>query len=233
MIRNLRWIFVIAAVAFIPETTIGQICTPDTGLKIPGFKPAILPDGDINQAYSVGITVKVFKDTQVSQGGQTVSATVDSMVLQTVLGLPAGLKYECLNSCQFTPSKLSCVKIDGTPTQSGVFPLKLPIMIYAKVFGVVPLSRPDTLRNFVLLVKGNSASISDVNTVGMSVYPNPANKVVHVISKDEPRIFNLLGEQVLISMKKEDFGYEMDIQSLSTGIYFVRSREGSVKLIVE
>ncbi len=233
MIRNLRWIFVIAALAIIPESTFGQICTPDTGLKVPGFKPAILPNGDVNQAYSVGITVKVFKDTQVSQGGQTVSATVDSMVLQTVLGLPTGLKYECLNSCKFTPSKLSCVKIDGTPTQSGLFPLKLPIMIYAKVFGVVPLSRPDTLRNFVLLVNGNSASVEEMKSLGMKAFPNPAKTKVHVVTNQIPTLYNLVGEQMFVAAKKEDLGYELDIQTLKTGVYIIRNGEGSVKLIVE
>ncbi len=233
MIRNLRWIIVIAVLAFIPESTFGQICTPDTGLKIPGFKPAILPDGDVNQSYSVGITVKVFKDTQVSQGGQTVSATVDSMVLTGVIGMPNGLKYECLNTCKFTPSTLSCVKIDGTPTQSGVFPLKLPILIYAKVFGVVPLTRPDTLRNFVLLIKGNSASVADVQKLGLSVYPNPAKNTVQVVSTEKPTLFNLLGEIVMVDMKQQEMGYELNICTLKSGVYFVRNRQGSVKLFVE
>ena len=233
MIRNLKWIIVIAVLAIIPQTTIGQICTPDTGLKIPGFKPAILPNGDVNQAYSVGITVKVFKDTQVSQGGQTVSATVDSMVLLGVLGMPAGLKYECLNTCKFTPSTLSCVKIDGTPTQAGLFPLKLPIMIYAKVFGVVPLSRPDTLRNFVLLVNGNSASIADVEKMGLSVYPNPAKTFAHVVSSEKPEVFNFVGERMAVDIKKEEFGFELNLAGLNSGVYFIRNRQGTVKLLID
>jgi hypothetical protein len=236
MIRKFSWIFAIAIAAIQPFTTKAQVCTPDQNLTTPGFLPATLPDGQVNSAYSVGITIKVFKDTEIVQSGQTVLATIDSMLLISILGLPPGLGYECLNSgCSFVPSTLSCVNIKGTPTQSGLFPLKIPVKVYAKVFGAIPITQPDTLRNFAINVKGGTASMVDLNQNGLdlSIFPNPATKAVWVNSPTLPKITSLSGVELNVPISKEGNIYRIDISRIPTGLYFIANRHQVTKLFIE
>jgi hypothetical protein len=236
MIRKFSWIFAIAIAAIQPFTTKAQVCTPDQNLTTPGFLPATLPDGQVNSAYSVGITIKVFKDTEIVQSGQTVLATIDSMLLISILGLPPGLGYECLNSgCSFVPSTLSCVNIKGTPAQSGLFPLKIPVKIYAKVFGAIPITQPDTLRNFAINVKGGTASMVDLNQNGLdlSIFPNPATNAVWVNSPTLPKITSLSGVELNVPISKEGNIYRIDISRIPTGLYFIANRHQVTKLFIE
>lgn len=236
MIRKFSWIFAIAIAAIQPFTANAQVCTPDQNLTTPGFLPATLPDGQVNSAYNVGITIKVFKDTEIVQSGQTVLATIDSMLLISILGLPPGLGYQCLNSrCSFVPSTLSCVNIQGTPTQSGLFPLKIPVKVYAKVFGAVPITQPDTLRNFAINVKGGTASMLDLNQNGLdlSIFPNPATNAVWVNSSTLPKISSLSGVEINVPISKEGSIYRIDISRIPTGLYFIANRHQVTKLFIE
>ncbi len=237
MIRKFSWIFAIAIAAIQPFNAKAQVCTPDPNLTTPGFLPATLPDGQVNTAYNVGITIKVFKDTEIVQSGQTVLATIDSMLLISILGLPPGLGYECLNSrCAFVPSTLSCVNIQGTPTQSGLFPLKIPVKVFAKVFGAIPITQPDTLRNFALNVKAGTANMInlDEQIMGLTVFPNPTNgQVVWVNSISQPKVINIAGEELNIPILKDGNLYKLDISNIQSGVYFVTNRIQTTKLFVE
>lgn len=233
MIRKFLSILAIAAMSCSYNDVEGQICTPDVNLTVPGFLPLVLPDAQVNVAYSEAITVLAFKDTTVKQGNLTLKVYIDSMKITGITGLPNGMSYNCLNaSCVFTPAALSCVKLSGTPNQAGVFPLKIAILAYAKVSGVLPTTQKDTIETFVLNVSGSASTIS-LSKKALSITPNPASQTAFINSEIEPLIYNSLGQLQSISTLKQELGYSLNIQNLFPGIYSVKCGLKSVKLIVE
>lgn len=233
MIRKFLSFLVIATISMSLNFAKAQVCTPDTNLKAPGFLPNKLQDAEINKAYSQSITVLSFKDTTVKQGATVVKVYIDSMKITGFLGLPNGLAYNCLNpTCAFTPKALSCAVIKGTPTQSGFFPLKVAIMIYAKISGIIPYSTTDTIRSFAINVAG-SAGTKMVNLNEINVYPNPTSGLTFVTSAIEPRIYNSVGQLLNVGFSKNQLGYTFDSQMLKSGIYSVICGNKSVKLLVD
>lgn len=233
MIRKFLSILAIAAMSCSYNEVEGQICTPDAKLTAPGFLPLVLPDAQVNVPYSEAITVLAFKDTTVKQGNLTLKVYIDSMKITGINGLPNGMSYNCLSpTCVFTPSALSCVKLSGTPNQSGIFPLKIAILAYAKVSGVLPTTQKDTIESFVLNVNGSASTIS-LYKKALSITPNPASQTAFVNSEIEPLIYNSLGQLQTISALKQELGYSLNLQNLLPGIYTVKCGLKSVKLIVE
>lgn len=236
MIRKFTWIIAIGMLAVVFPKLQAQNCTPDAALTIPGILPATLPNGSINTPYNERITVMLFKDTNVILQGAPVLAKIDSMVMKSIDGLPAGIGYICKDyQCVFLPMVSSCVELIGTPTQGGVFPLKIPVQVFAKVFGSIPVAQPDTLRNYVLTIEGGSANVLNMNQMkGLKIYPNPANGEVQIIAKSQPRIFDLTGREVIISGLNSDSGvYQFNVSDWKSGMYLVLANGTSQKLVVE
>lgn len=233
MIRKFLSILAIGTLTCVYNQANAQICTPDANLKEPGFLPAVLPDAKKDVAYSEAITVLAFKDTTVKQGSLVVKVYIDSMKIVNILGLPNGMSYTCLNpTCAFTPAALSCVKLSGTPTQEGVFPLKIAILAYAKVSGVLPTTQRDTINSFFINVSG-TGSVEHFDARKILVKPNPATNQVFIGSVTEPIIFNALGQKQAIAVRKESVGYIMNVDALTPGIYTVKCGSNSAKLVVE
>lgn len=233
MIRKFLSILAIGTLSCLFNQANAQICTPDPNLVAPGFLPAVLPDAQKDVAYSQSISVLAFKDTTVKQGSLTVKVYIDSMKIMSISGLPNGMTYTCLNpNCTFTPAAASCVKLSGTPNEAGLFPLKIAILAYAKVSGVLPTTQKDTIKSFYMNVSGtNSIETFDVRKVVLK--PNPAKQQVFVGSVIEPLIYNSLGQKQTVGIKNELFGYTLNIQNLSSGIYTVKCGNNSAKLVVE
>ena len=233
MIQKFLSFLVIAIISMSLNFAKAQVCTPDTNLKAPGFLPNKLQDAQINKAYSQSITVLAFKDTTVKQGPTTVKVYIDSMKITGFLGLPNGLTYNCLSpSCAFTPKALSCAVIKGTPTESGVFPLKVVIMIYSKISGIIPYSTTDTIRSFTMNVTG-SAGTKMMNLNELNAYPNPTSGLTYITSMVQPRIYNSLGQLLNVDFSKNLVGFTFDSRSFKPGIYSVVCGNKSIKLVVD
>jgi hypothetical protein len=236
MIRKFAWIIAIGMLAVVSPQLQAQNCTPDPALTIPGILPASLPKGSINTPYSERITVMLFKDTNVILQGAPVLAKIDSMVMKSVDGLPKGMGYICKGyKCVFLPMTLSCIELTGTPTEGGVFPLKIPVQVFAKVFGSIPVAQPDTLRNYVLTIEGGAANVMNLNNLkGLKIYPNPANGEVQILAKSQPKIFDLTGREVAISWLNSENGvYQINVSDWKSGMYLVLANGTSQKLVVE
>ncbi len=233
MIRKFLSILAIGTLTCLYNQVNAQICTPDANLKEPGFLPTVFPDAKKDVAYSEAITVLAFKDTSVKQGSLVVKVYIDSMKIMNIMGLPNGMSYSCLSpTCAFTPAALSCVKLSGTPTQEGVFPLKIAILAYAKVSGVLPTTQKDTIESFFINVSG-TGSIEKLDSRKILVQPNPASNQVFIGSVIEPIIFNSLGQKQTLTIRKESVGYSIDVDALTPGIYTVKCGTNSAKLVVE
>jgi len=213
------------ALASLAVTVQAQNCTPDTTIKVAGFYPNKLADGNVGTPYSQTVMVLSFKDTSVVVGGSKQKVTIDSLKLTKVIGLPTGMGYLCFEPrCIYLPSKVRCIKLNGTPAQSGVFPLKFAITAYAKVNGFIPVSQPDTIKNFSITITGGTAQITENSVTSIRVYPNPVTNQIFVSGcTSKPQIYNALGAEINLNMMEENGLWSADVSGLNSGIYFTTS----------
>ncbi len=81
--------------------------------------------------------------------------------------------------------------------------------------------------NLALVNLGATASVDDVFSSKVSVYPNPANEFLNISSSVEinkVEVYNLLGKKVLSSLKLND--NNLNISSLANGIYMIKLTSG-------
>lgn len=213
-------------------------CTPDTSLKTAGFSPLSLPAANVNVAYSEPISVLVFRDTSITIGSTKIAVKIDSIKATGMLGLPQGFDYTCLHPrCVFVWNEVRCVNIFGTTSQSGLFPILIPVVAYGKIAGTTPVTRPDTLRNFAIQVNGGSNKVVELKTNAVTIFPNPTNNSLTVIvpkttTAKTLTIFDATGRvcgSYSIGDKKT---LHIETLSLSNGTYMVSIGEYSSQFTV-
>lgn len=215
-----------------------QDCVPDSSLKKPGYKPDSLPPATVNMAYKQTITVQSFKDTYKMVFTQKIPVTIDSIIVTNIKNLPAGMQYKCLHPhCRFLPLVNSCVDLSGTPAQTGIFPLKIMVTVYAKLNGTTAINQKDSITKFRLIVNGTSniSKLSAIPGDELVVYPNPAENRLHVFANwsqnaNEITIYDVAGRIMNIqplSLHNDVFIYDLSL--LPAGFYFVKYAGKSVK----
>lgn len=82
----------------------------------------------------------------------------------------------------------------------------------------------------------NPNSIAEEIENQIQVYPNPAQKILHVSSQDEAiqtvRIFHILGEEVLYISGIRSFFCTLAIDNLTAGLYVVKVNEIHIQMLV-
>lgn len=202
-----------------------QLCTPDTTIKVPGFYPSQLADGAVGTPYNQTVMILSFKDTSAIVGGSKQKVTIDSLKLTKVIGLPTGMGYVCYEPrCIYLPSAVRCIKLNGTPNQAGLFPLKFAVTAYAKLNGFFPVAQPDTIKNFSLLITGTSDVATIQSMDQLAVFPNPVKDVLHVAhhSGKQPQIMSLTGAIITASWEQENGLWSANISSIPSGVYAVK-----------
>ena len=209
-------------------------CVPDTAIthNVPGIYPDSatgLPHSYVGLAYLADIQVKVLTDT-VYLG---FPATIDSIKINSVSGLPAGFTYDCTPSnCVFPGGSDACIQLTGAAPNSGmmgVYPLTVNMAIYGQAFGI-PQTVLDTNDSYIIYIENNVgiAPITNLNfTVGQNT-PNPAS-VSTLIPVNVPRsavvhftVSNLLGKQIIskdVNLQKGSNTIPVNLQNLQPGIY--------------
>ncbi|GAB4408874.1 MAG: hypothetical protein OHK0039_12220 [Bacteroidia bacterium] len=125
-----------------------QVCTPDTAYTAPGVYPLSLPEACAGAFYDMTITVVVPPDTTAFG----ISATIDSVVLSAVNGIPAGVSYSCVTpNCRFLGGTSGCVRVSGIPTTPGSYSIDLVTTYYASTF-IGPVVLPNTATGYYTLV---------------------------------------------------------------------------------
>lgn len=201
-----------------------QLCTPDTTIKVPGFYPSQLADGAVGTPYNQTVMILSFRDTSAIVGGTKQKVTIDSLKLTKVMGLPTGMGYVCYEPrCIYLPSAVRCIKLNGTPTQAGLFPLKFAVTAYAKLNGFFPVTQPDTIKNFSLLITGTSDVATIQETAQLAVFPNPVKGTLHVahLSQSQPVVTAMTGAAVSLNWRHENGLWSASTETLSAGIYTV------------
>jgi hypothetical protein len=202
-----------------------QLCTPDTTIKVPGFYPSQLADGAVGTPYNQTVMILSFKDTSAVVGGSKQKVTIDSLKLTKVIGLPTGMGYVCYEPrCIYLPSAVRCIKLNGTPNQAGLFPLKFAVTAYAKLNGFFPVAQPDTIKNFSLLITGTSDVATIQSMDQLAVFPNPVNDVLHVAhhSGKQPQIMSLTGAIITAKWEQENGLWSANISAIPSGVYALK-----------
>jgi hypothetical protein len=202
-----------------------QLCTPDTTIKVPGFYPSQLADGAVGTPYNQTVMILSFKDTSAVVGGSKQKVTIDSLKLTKVIGLPTGMGYVCYEPrCIYLPSAVRCIKLNGTPNQAGLFPLKFAVTAYAKLNGFFPVAQPDTIKNFSLLITGTSDVATIQSMDQLAVFPNPVKDVLHVAhhSGKQPQIMSLTGAIITASWEQENGLLSANTSAIPSGVYALK-----------
>jgi hypothetical protein len=202
-----------------------QLCTPDTTIKVPGFYPSQLADGAVGTPYNQTVMILSFKDTSAIVGGSKQKVTIDSLKLTKVIGLPTGMGYVCYEPrCIYLPSAVRCIKLNGTPNQAGLFPLKFAVTAYAKLNGFFPVAQPDTIKNFSLLITGTSDVATIQSMDQLAVFPNPVKDVLHVAHRSgkQPQIMSLTGTIITASWEQENGLWSANTSAIPSGVYAVK-----------
>lgn len=202
-----------------------QLCTPDTTIKVPGFYPSQLADGAVVTPYNQTVMILSFKDTSAVVGGSKQKVTIDSLKLTKVIGLPTGMGYVCYEPrCIYLPSAVRCIKLNGTPNQAGLFPLKFAVTAYAKLNGFFPVAQPDTIKNFSLLITGTSDVATIQSMDQLAVFPNPVKDVLHVAhhSGKQPQIMSLTGAIITAKWEQENGLWSANTSAIPSGVYALK-----------
>lgn len=86
--------------------------------------------------------------------------------------------------------------------------------------------------NYVKIGGGSSNSVNELSNNPLNVYPNPVDgsKILNFPTQLETvQIVNIIGEVVL----RENNTSSMNLNGLNAGVYFVRSNEGTARVIVK
>ena len=231
MTRKLIFTAIFGFCSFFIGSLQAQDCIPDT-LTEPGITPLELPFGEIDKTYSETISVLLFPDTVVVQNNNPVSVNIDSMVMLDVIGLPTGLSYRCKDdNPTFLPLTPSCMSVFGTPTESGVFPLYIPIQTYGKVLKFVPINQADTISDYILTVLGGSTNLHKIDRTELNIFPNPTLQHVYVVTSEVPVLYNAKGQIMELVWTKSKGTYCANLIGLTSGIYSIVAEGKSSRLI--
>ena len=216
-------------------------CVPDTvnckDTGDPGqICPAELPDAALDVLYDEVVTV-IAPGTYVVNTVPPTTITIEYIVIDSVKNLPPGIDY-FPNAGIFYPDSAYCIQITGTPTDTGVFRLKIYITPYIKIVGVVTpfpqVADTTSVSMTVLEELGTGLPQED----GFRVYPNIPNpfsdhtRITYYSpygDQVELRIYNMLGTLVHEESEANSPGehsFQFDGRDLEPGAYLYKVSDG-------
>lgn len=213
-------------------------CTPDPQYTQPG----IFPDSATNfmpafetVAYSQTVTAVVPSDTcVVIFTPPCTNLSMDSVVVESVTGLPPGMTFVCDNpDCQFPGGQTGCAIITGTPPlgSAGDYQLTIDLNAYVGGFGV---PNPYTLTYYHIEVFPNNVGVADQEEINFAVKqnkPNPFDEITSIeytlteSAKVTFEVYNLVGELVdskSMNGTKGNNRLQFDGSELANGAYIYK-----------
>lgn len=212
----------------------GQVCTPDNSITKSGVYPDQPDTAYADQAYDFSFQILSIKDTAVVYLGQNITADIDSVKVDAVIGLPDNFEYACNPSrCAFTYKAVGCINLKGNPTadQAGVYDIKIATTAYASAsLGIgPPLKLPvaDTTEGYQLVIKGDgSASIFENHLSAVNVYPNPSSNGVFMLHANAPiasiEVFDTKAQKVNFTRHHVNNTLVLDLSDTPHGIYVLK-----------
>ncbi len=211
-------------------------CTPDPAYTTPGIYPDSatgLAPAFTGIAYTGVITNVVPADTLIELIPEfPQSLTIDSVNVDSVVGLPAGFGYACVpNNCSFSGNSIGCMAITGTAatTQTGVYPLAVYISSFIEGTGI-PFPFVYTAYH-INVVDSASVTVDEMNGFAFDLLqnrPNPFSENTTIRFKSNvPDVYqlsvvDLLGKEVINKTIHAHVGVnnaEINGTGLRNGIY--------------
>lgn len=215
------------------DTTINEAIVPPVGSRFDtlpnGDVIVILPYANVGQNYSEVLQFKVPTDTSFGP----IMGTVDSIKLESVLNLPAGMALNCNpSSCVFIGGSFGCGELSGIPTKPDSLELTIAVE-YTVTIGTASAPIKDTLGGFYLVINGQIGN-SEISYEKPRVYPNPATNNLFVEPGDfrdtriEVRVVNLVGSELYHrTYDGSDPVLQINTADLKPGVYLYQLSNGS------
>jgi hypothetical protein len=241
----MRFFYAFVILLFLSSTTNAQ-CIPDTSIthNDPGTYPDSLtglPHASVGQSYSTVIQAKILSDTSVGP----LHATIDSIVVTGITGLPNGFSHSCTpSSCSFPGGTDACFLLEGLPPTSqmiGTYPIIVHTTIYFKIAGT-PQSIVDDNDDYSITIDTTTGILSpQINYffVGQNI-PNPAGEsTVIPVTTQKPgdislTIVNLIGKKVFnrtYTLQRGKNNISVDLHNFTPGIYLYTFSNGATSLV--
>jgi hypothetical protein len=238
--KNLARIFTILSIAAFATAEVTAQCTPDTvnciDIDDPGqICPSSLPDLIVNVPYDTAITI-IPPDTFMLDELPIVIAYV---IVDTVLNLPPGIQYEA-NADIFYPDTAYCVRIFGTPTEAGEYPLGIHVTPYVYIGLPDPIASDPIIdsTSVIVTVQGTSG-FNPFEVQEFRVLPNVPNPFTEITrlgyytpinDRVELKVYNILGK--LMHEEKQgaspgEHFFQFDGSQLIPGTYFYQVTNSS------
>lgn len=214
--------------------TIGPLngqCVPDTTCKDTGGDPGqicpnVLPPGIVGEAYETVVTVLPPPSGEVS--GFTVP--VIKIRLDDIQNLPDGIEY-LFDGEYMYPDTLYCLVVQGTPTESGVFPLHIKVTATVDLGGYY-INHSVTDSTSVVFTVNSATGIYYPPSPGsfevIHCFPNPFYDKTRIgyhastFVETELKVFSLLGQVIYtekLAGSSGTFYYQFAGQDLRPGTY--------------
>jgi Secretion system C-terminal sorting domain len=222
-------------------------CIPDTNVthNDVGIYPDSatgLPHALTGQPYSTEIQVKVGVDTTFTDpvSGLTLPATIDSIKILNVTGLPSGFTYSCTPSnCTFPGGSDACISLQGpSPTVNmvGFYPIVVQLRGFGKVFGTPQTINQNDSDYAITIDSTTGIGTIERNTFSIGQnQPNPAKSYTSIpvsFLRNEQITFtlsNLLGVKVItgnFSFQRGKSFIPVDLHGIQPGIYIYTVSNG-------
>ncbi|MDD5571368.1 MAG: T9SS type A sorting domain-containing protein [Bacteroidales bacterium] len=225
-----------ACIMLIALNIINAQCTPNASYGSLIYPPDSLPHATATVTYSSTIYCRIPTDTVLG----TLTATIDSVKVTNIKGLPSGFSYAC-NKQHWIGGEHGCVEISGTTNDVSLYTLKFFLMFYGKIFGN-PASAPDSSMTRKLRV----IAYNNVPTKNYEIFevfqnkPNPFSEYTEIkftsplVQNIDFAVINILGQTIYSEKIKAKIGENRIIFSsinVSPGIYFYKISNGNAVFI--
>ena len=231
--------FLIVTAIFFTNTRSLAQCTPATSLPGYGIFPDSLAIATKNVAYQQVMQFESPTDTTVTVPVfGTVPAKIDSISIDSVVGMPTGFIYQCNKpKCLVKGGEIGCGIMSGTTSQTGNFPLNVYITSYGRgnVLGSWVAQKQQAINTHYSVVVKNATGIFEIidHSLPIKVYPNPAQNKLFIDAKSVSsgtavvKLFDLNGRLFSSELINVYNNPSIDISNLHAGIYFAEITDGA------
>jgi hypothetical protein len=206
-------------------------CVPDPAQTSPGIYPDSatgFSNACVDIYYEQLITNVVPADTNIFVFGIPVTTSIDSIVIDSVAGIPPGMNFECNPlGCSFIGGETGCATITGICSFSGDYPLVFYLSAYV---GGVTSPNPFVVDYYSISV-GIDLCLGSTPTMEPSAFklsPNPTGTTAILEGlQNRPGVYmvslmNMEGTTLQQVPIKGNDTTTIDVAFVTSGIYFLQ-----------
>lgn len=234
----MRFTMLLVLLGLYPVAIFAQVCQPDTSITatqgiFPGQVEGI-PPAMVGVFYEHVSTVIVPADTMAEiVPGSTALVYIDSIVLDTMHGLPAWITSACNPpTCGFAGGDRGCVYFSGTPPQGEggkSYTISFVTITYARLaaFPTQQFQQADTVHDFYTLYVEFGAGV-DEPANRYSIFPNPASETLTLQLPDarsQFEVFDMQGKHMVHGSGSGTL--TLDVRQWPAGLYLFRIWDGA------